>query len=384
PVDGLDKETAADEPDGADDKVLVGKLMPMLLASESSDEIWGSADALTGRSAMMLLRIEAAEEAWEAPAFRVEDGDPEVVSEIAPGEDAPDDEATTVEDATGKPAGRLMPMLLARERIDEICGSVDALAGRSAMILLRTEAAEEAWETAGALFEGAVSCPDADDDDSPGRGAPTDEEPAVGEASGKLIPMLLASERIDDICGSVDALAGKSAMMLLRTEAADEACEAAGPLVGIAVIDPDGNTGTPIDGEMPVGAATDGLSGSCGRMELTTPRRDERAGSMMALGKAELNELIWDSRDDSCETGAALMGPWLEDGLMKGVVVGPADETPGKMPERMLLAADSNEDIGAAEPALSGKLDGDTGIVKDETAGPDPEIEEVRAGAALL
>jgi len=69
---------------------------------------------------------------------------------------------------------------------------------------------------------------------------------------------------------------------------------------------------------------------------------------------------------------------------MKGVVVGPADETPGKMPERMLLAADSNEDIGAAEPALSGKLDGDTGIVKDETAGPDPEIEEVRAGAALL
>jgi len=69
---------------------------------------------------------------------------------------------------------------------------------------------------------------------------------------------------------------------------------------------------------------------------------------------------------------------------MKGVVIGPTDERPGKMPDRMLLAADSNEEIGAAEPALSGKFEGDTGIVKDEAAGTDPEIEEVKAGAALL
>jgi len=170
------------------------------------------------------------------------------------------------------------------------------------MMLLRTEAADEACEIAGALFDVAVTCPEVDCEEVPDRGAPTDGRPAVDEATGKLIPMLLARESIDEICGSADALAGRSAMMLLRTEAADETCETAGPVPGIVVSnwvdDPDTasdeipDTDASTDREMPVGAATDELAGSCGMIELTTPRRDERAGSLMALDEAEPRELM--------------------------------------------------------------------------------------------
>jgi len=69
---------------------------------------------------------------------------------------------------------------------------------------------------------------------------------------------------------------------------------------------------------------------------------------------------------------------------MNGVVVRPGNETLGRMPERMLLAADSNEDIAGVESALSGKSDRDKEVAKDGTAGPDPETEEVKAGAALV
>jgi len=120
----------------------------MLLATDTKDDICEPADAEVDKPEMMLLITDTADETWEGAGavFEAIELTTEAMDETAgpvgrdpePVEDA----ETTGVDAIG-PLGSWDTMLLATEIKDEICGPADAEVGRSEMMLLITDTADE-------------------------------------------------------------------------------------------------------------------------------------------------------------------------------------------------------------------------------------------------